>query len=128
MISTSHTYLLENPPCVISHAAIVGPKEGEGPLAHWFDQIYLDDTLGQDSFEKGECLLLQNTLQLAMEKANLNADQISFILAGDLLNQIISASFAARQIKVPFLGIYGACSTMAESLAIGAMLLSGGFG
>ena len=128
MGSISHTYLLDNPPCVISHAAIVGPKEGEGPLAHWFDQICQDDTLGQDSFEKGECLLLQNTLQLAMEKANLSPDQLSFMLAGDLLNQIISASFAARQIKAPFLGMYGACSTMAESLAVGAMLLSGGFG
>ena len=52
MGSISHTYLLDNPPCVISHAAIVGPKEGEGPLAHWFDQICQDDTLGQDSFEK----------------------------------------------------------------------------
>ena len=124
----SHSYRLANPPCVVSHAAIVGPKEGEGPLASWFDEVSWDDTFGESSFEKGECQLLIRTVKKAMGKGNVNADQISFMLAGDLLNQIISASFAARQIKSPFLGMYGACSTMAESLAVGAMLMSGGMG
>lgn len=124
----NHTHLLANRPGVVSHAAIVGPKEGEGPFRGYFDEICVDDKLGEDSFEKSECLFLQKSIQLALERAGLNADQVSFLLSGDLLNQIISASFAARQIKMPFLGLYGACSTMAESLALGAMLVNAGYG
>jgi stage V sporulation protein AD len=128
LASANHTHTLKNRPGVLAHAAVVGPKEGEGPFGSCFDEVNQDDMLGQDTFEKGECMFLQKSIRMAIEKAGLNSDQVSFLLAGDLLNQIISASFAARQIKCPFFGLYGACSTMAESLALGALLINAGYG
>jgi stage V sporulation protein AD len=99
-----------------------------GPIAPYFDQIIEDDMLGEKSFEKAECHLLQDCIHIVLDKGMLNSDQIAYLIAGDLLNQIISASFAARQIKIPYIGVYGACSSMAEALALGAMLMNAGYG
>lgn len=121
------TVQLYTRPGIGAWASVVGKKEGEGPLSHTFDRIEQDDTLGQESWEKAEARMLEMTIDLCIQKAGLRKDEIQVLLCGDLLNQIVSASFAARQLSMPFLGVYGACSTMAESLVIGSMLVDGGY-
>ena len=121
------TVVFENPPFIGSTASVVGPKEGKGPLKGWFDLIIDDDMFGEKTPEKAERRFLTEAVGLAMDKVSLEYDAINYFLAGDLLNQIISANFTARQINVPFIGMYGACSTSALSLATGSMLVDGGF-
>lgn len=121
------TVVLENPPSIISTASIVGPKEGDGPLKDYFDLILEDDLWGEDSWEKGESKLQQEAVKLALTKAKLVPSQIDYLFAGDLLNQIISSSYAARQLQIPFFGLYGACSTKTEALSLGALTIDGGF-
>ncbi|MFZ5352466.1 MAG: stage V sporulation protein AD [Bacillota bacterium] len=121
------TVRLERPPSIISTYSIVGPKEGEGPLADYFDEILTDDYFGEDSWEKAESKLIKEAAKGAITKSKLDIGNIDYMFAGDLLNQIISSSFAARTLQIPFLGLYGACSTMAESISIGSMILDGGF-
>lgn len=119
---------LATPPSVAGYASVVGKKEGEGPLATTFDLIQQDDTFGEKSWEKAESAMQKLALSAALDKAGLSASNLDYILAGDLLNQCIGTGFAVRGQNVPFYGLYGACSTMAESLSVGAMLLDGGFG
>lgn len=118
------TILYSNPPQVVSFAAIVGDVEGQGRFGQEFDLVLEDDLWGEDSWEKAECKMFQQAVQTAAQKAELELTQIDFLLGGDLLNQIISSNFAARQLGLPFLGLYGACSTMAESLLLGSMIVS----
>ncbi len=121
------TIKFENPPSIIGTASIVGPKEGEGPLSSYFDLVLDDDTWGQKSFEKAEAKMQEEAIKLAIANAKLSVQDIHFLVAGDLLNQIISSSYTARQIGIPYFGLYGACSTMTESLCIGSMIIDGGF-
>lgn len=121
------TLLLSTPPAIISNASIVGPKEGEGPLAQYFDQVLKDDYFGEESWEKAESKMLKEAVKAAIAKSGRLTSEINFFFAGDLLNQIVSSSFAARELQIPFIGLYGACSTMAESLCMGSILLDGGF-
>ncbi|KMT22574.1 stage V sporulation protein AD [Clostridium cylindrosporum] len=121
------TVKLENPPSIVSTASIVGSKEGQGPLKDKFDIILDDDLWGEDSWEKAESKMLENAVKLAIDKGNLSPDEIDYMFGGDLLNQIISASFAARQLSIPFFGLYGACSTMTESLSLASMIIDGGY-
>ncbi len=121
------TVALENPPSIIATATIVGPKEGDGPLKDYFDLVLDDDLWGEDSWEKAEAKLQQEAVKLALNNANMVPSQAEYLFAGDLLNQIISSSYAARQLKIPFFGLYGACSTKTESLSLGAMSIDGGF-
>ena len=116
------TIKMDFPPSIKSFASIVGKKEGEGPLGSCFDQIVPDAYFGQTTFEKAESELQKNTINLAIQKANLTPEDINFMLAGDLLNQCIGTTFSARQLSIPFFGLYGACSTMSESLALAAIL------
>jgi len=116
-----------NPPVISAWASIVGPKEGQGPWAKDFDKILADYLYGQSSWEKAENSILQEAVHTAAAKAGFDAGDVELLLAGDLLNQIISANYAARQLNIPFLGLYGACSTMAESLLLAAMLTEAGF-
>ena len=116
-----------SPPSVAGFAAVVGKKEGEGPLGACFDIVEQDDTFGETSWEKAESAMQGLALRAALEKAMRPASALDVIFAGDLLNQCIASSFAARGQKVPFLGLYGACSTMAESLVLAAMAIDGGF-
>ena len=122
------TVALATPPAIIGHANIVGKKEGDGPLAASFDHIEQDDTFGEKSWEKAETAMQKLALAMALDKAGQAASNLDFLFAGDLLNQCIGSSFAVRGQDVPFLGVYGACSTMGESLALAAMTLDGGFG
>ena len=116
-----------SPPCIISEAAVVGSKEGEGPLRERFDIISRDSYFGQKSWEKAESTMLRKCFDLAVSKASISPKQIKYLLAGDLLNQCTSSAFALRDSGLPFFGLYGACSTMGESLSLAAMLVDGGF-
>lgn len=116
-----------NPPIINSTASIVGPKEGEGPLSNYFDIILTDDLFGEDSWELAESKMIRETVKSSINNANLTIDKVEYMLGGDLLNQLMAASFAARDLGIPFYGLYGACSTMAESLSLGAMLVDGGY-
>lgn len=121
------TVKLVNPPKIIATYSIVGPKEGEGPLGNYFDEILNDDLFGTESFEKAESEMLYTAITSAINRANLTEDDIDYLFAGDLLNQLGSSSFAARKLNIPFFGLYGACSTMSESLSVASMMLDGGF-
>lgn len=121
------TINFDNPPVITSWACLVGPKEGEGPWAKDFDRILADYLFDEDSWEKAENKLLRETVKLALTKQDLQTMDAELLLAGDLLNQTISSNYAARELNIPYLGLYGACSTMAESLLIGAMMIDGGF-
>lgn len=121
------TIKFENPPKIIATHSIVGPKEGQGPLKDYFDEILTDDLCGKDSFEKAESEMMYSAITNSIKKANLKEEDIEYLFAGDLLNQLTSSSFAARQLKIPFFGLYGACSTMTESLSLAAMTIDGGY-
>jgi stage V sporulation protein AD len=123
----SQTVVFEKPPVITSWASIVGPKEGEGPWGRDFDQVLGDYLYGEDTWEKAEKKMLQDAITLALNKRDLQVDDAELILAGDLLNQTVSSNYAARELARPFLGLYGACSTMAESLLVGSMLVDGNF-
>lgn len=121
------TVRFDTPPSITATASIVGSKEGEGPLAKYFDTILTDDTYGEKSYEKAECKMVKEAAFKAISKSGLQKEIIDYMLGGDLLNQIITSSFAAREIGIPFFGLYGACSTMTESLSLGSMLIDGGY-
>ncbi len=121
-----HLVVLKNKPYIRSFAAAVGKKEGEGPLGKCFDKVFSDSLMGQTSFEKAESYLQQTALELACYKGKTNVKDIDVLLAGDLLNQCIASSFATRQASIPFIGVYGACSTMALSLSLAAQLVDSG--
>ena len=123
----SATLVFENRPYVLSAASVAGKAEEKGPYGHVFDEIMEDDRLGEKTFEQGERKMLIKALCRAMARVGLPMEEAGCLLAGDLLNQIVTASYAARELAIPYLGLYGACSTMAESLALAACLLSGGF-
>ncbi|MDN5348323.1 MAG: stage sporulation protein [Clostridia bacterium] len=122
-----HTIQFANPPVIVATASVVGPKEGQGPLGHTFDLVVEDTYFGEQSWEKAECKMLEEAVKMALAKAILKPEDVDFLLAGDLLNQTISANFAARNLGIPFLGLYGACSTMYEGLALASILIDGGF-
>ncbi len=116
-----------NKPIITGSYSIVGPKEGNGPFGQYFDFIMEKDFFGEKTYEKAERKMIEHVIKGAIKKSKIGADKINLILSGDLLNQIISSSYAARQFSIPYLGLFGACSTMAETLAVGAMLIDGGF-
>lgn len=120
------TLQLENRPFLLAHAAAVGKKEGEGPLGAQFDFVTEDDRMGQKSWELAESELQKTAIETALNKAGLQKGDLDMILAGDLLNQCIGSFLASMQSDVPYLGQYGACSTMAQGLALGACLVEGG--
>ena len=121
------TVALANPPSFAGHANVVGKKEGEGPLRNSFDYIASDDTFGEASWEKAESAMQKQALALALDKAGQAGSNLDWLFAGDLLNQCIGSSFGLRSFQIPFFGVYGACSTMGETLALAAMSIDGGF-
>lgn len=121
------TVTLSTPVTVKASAAIGGVKEEDGPLGGCFDILLEDDRFGEESWEKAESKMQREVYLCALNKANLAAHDIDYILAGDLLNQCIGSSFGLRESGRAFFGLYGACSTMAESLMLGSFLVSGGF-
>ncbi len=123
----SQTLQYANPPKILAGASIVGDVEGEGPLGQAFDIVLEDDLWGQDTWEKAECKMFEQAVRVALEKARLPVEQLNMLLGGDLLNQTISANFAARALNVPFIGLYNACSTITEALMLASALIDGGF-
>lgn len=121
------TVELTAPPYLTASAAIVGQKEGNGPLKDRFDQIEPDAYFAQKTWEKGESNMFERCLTLACQKTQLKPDQLDYIFSGDLQNQCAGAAYAVRSTNAPYFGLYGACSTMAESLALAAMMIDGGF-
>lgn len=121
------TVAFENKPYIIGRGTVVGEKEGQGPLGKDFDIVLNDDMYGEKSWEKAESKMLKEAMLRAVSRAGLKQDDIDIMLSGDLINQLMSSSFAARDLHLPFLGLYGACSTMTESLVLGSMLADGGF-
>lgn len=115
-----------NMPRVIAGAAIVGPKEGAGPLGRAFDQVVDDDRLGRDTYEQAEAELMTRAAHLALRKAALRPGQLQLMIAGDLEQQILAATICARELGAGFLGVYGACSTIAEAMLVGAALVDAG--
>ena len=121
------TIALAHPPSVLTFANIGGRQEGDGPLAAYFDELSDDSFFGEKTWEKGESAMQKKVLQRALDRARLKPADLDYILAGDLLNQCIGSSFGLRDFGVPFYGLYGACSTMGESLSLAALLIDGGF-
>jgi len=121
------TVVFDNPPILASWASVVGPKEGEGPWGNDFDLIIPDYLLGEETWEKAENQMLKQTVEMALNKASLQTNEAELLLAGDLLNQLAASNFAAAELSIPFLGLYGACSTMVQALLTGSMLIDGGF-
>lgn len=108
-------------------AAIVGQKEGEGPLASYFDQVVEDPFFAMETWEEAESKFISEASSLAIEKANLEEKDIRFAFAGDLLGQLIASSFGIKNLQIPYVGLYGACSNIGLALALGSMTVAGGF-
>jgi len=127
MLQGHQTWVFDSKPTIIASAAVGGPHEAQGPLADDFDLLHEDFWLGQDSFEKAEKKLQEQACETAVKKANMKKEDVQFLMAGDLMNQTVPSSFAARTLGVPFLGLYGACSTSMEGLALASLLVDSKF-
>ncbi|MDR3092253.1 MAG: stage V sporulation protein AD [Clostridiales bacterium] len=117
----------ENVVSVNAAASVVGPKEGQGPLGKYFDIVCEDNLFGADSWEKAESEFARRGLDLAVKKSGLPMDNMDYIISGDLLNQSTGSTFGVIDTKRPFFGIFGACSTIGEGMALGSVLIDGGF-
>jgi stage V sporulation protein AD len=123
----AQTIKFTNPPFIQATGSIVGKKEGEGPLKDYFDIIVKDDLYEEKSWEKAESKMNREAIKQALTTAKLESSNIDYLFGGDLLDQIISSSFSAREFRIPFFGLYGACSTMVEALCLAAITIDGGF-
>jgi stage V sporulation protein AD len=126
MLMGHQSWEFKHPPTIQATATVVGPEEGKGPMQNEFDVVHSELMLGQDSWEKAEKVMLEEAAHLALDKAGLMNGQVHFFVGGDLMNQIISSTFAARTLNIPYIGIFGACSTSMEGLALSAMILDAG--
>lgn len=123
---SGQTITFKTRPKIVSVSSVAGTKESEGIIGKYADTLLKDDMFGETTYERAECKMLIHVIDGAIKKGRLRRENIGLLVSGDLLNQIISASFAAREFDIPFLGVYGACSTMAESLCLSAVFLDGG--
>ena len=121
------SFRLENPPVITTWASIAGKKEVEGPLSHTFDIKCRDTYFGQKTWEQAEKHMQQLVLKKLVSKAGITQEEIGMVFSGDLLNQCIGSSFSLRNTGIPHLGLYGACSTMAESLLMASIMVDGGY-
>ena len=112
------TFVLENTPSVTGYASIVGDKEGKGPLGSCFDVVEQDSHFGRETWEQAESEMLYRTVSTAIKKSGKEPEDINCIFSGDLINQCLSTTYGLRDLKIPFLGIYGACSTIAEGILL----------
>ena len=123
----NQTIKFKNKPRIIGNYSIVGPKEGKGPFGDMFDYVMNDDFFGEKTYEKAERKMLEHAIFGATDKAGLNPKDVDMLICGDLLNQIITSSYAARAFDVSYLGIFSACSAMALSIGIGASMVNAGY-
>ena len=115
------------PPYIIASGSIAGKKEGDGPLGEYFDWVEEDPMCGGDCWEEAEGNLQKKAVEIALEKGGLHARDMNYLIAGDLLDQLIASTFGIMKFQIPLFGVYGACSTMGESLALASMMVEGGF-
>ena len=120
------TVTLSRRPTILGYAAVAGKKEGEGPLGRYFDYIFEDTTLGEKTWEKAESALQREAFTRALDKAGMSPSQVNYLFAGDLLNQSIASTFGLREYNVPLFGQFGACSTMAQTLAMSSIFVDSG--
>ena len=125
MSKKNQTVVFTNRPKIRGYYSIVGKKEGEGNFKDYFDYILKDDKFGEKTYEHTERKILEQAVFQAVQNSNLKTSDIQVMLCGDLLDQIISSAFTARHFNTVFLGVYGACSTIAESMGLGAVLIDG---
>lgn len=121
-----YTITFEERPRITGFGAVAGKKESQGPLSENFDKLFYDAYMGKNTFEKAESLLQQEALQFALKRADRRAEDVDYIFAGDLLNQCISSSFGVKDFDIPYLGQYGACSTMAQGLIMASIMVESG--
>lgn len=121
-----YTITLSGRPTVLGYASVVGKKEGEGPLGAGFDAVFTDTRMGEKTWEKAESRLQKESLNRALDKAGFSPSQVDMVFSGDLLNQNIASTFGLREAGVPLLGQFGACSTMAQTLALASILVDSG--
>lgn len=121
------TFVMQDDIAIKNTYAIAGPEEGKGRFKDYFDHILTDDLLKCKSYEKAEIKMHKQVIDGVIKKEGINTKEIDCLFGGDLLNQIISSSFSARDFDIPFLGLYGACSTFGESLLVASMMIDGGF-
>lgn len=119
--------VFSNRPNILGAAAVGGVKEGQGPQKQWFDFTLKDDIFGEKTWEKAEGKMIKKAIDLALEDGGVSEKQVDLLLGGDLINQLMISNYAARDLKMPFLGLYGACSTMTESLIAGSVFIDGGY-
>ena len=123
----TYTLRLDQSPSVLGFASVASKKESEGPMAPYIDLLCDDSTFGETSWEKAESRIQKDAVNMALEKCGLSTAQIQYLFAGDLLNQCISSTYGLRDLGIPFWGLYGACSTMAEGLSLASLFVEGGF-
>ena len=116
-----------NTPRIIGRMSVVGEKESKGPVGKYFHKCETDDKMGEKTFERAEIRMVDTAVRGAVRDARLNIEDIDLMISGDLLNQMTTSSYAARDIGVPHIGIYGACSTMTEGLMLSATLIDAGY-
>ena len=121
------SFVLPHPVTITHWASVAGKKEAQGPLGHCFDMTDEDTYFGQKTWEQGEKRMQQLAVQILLKKAAMRPSEVGAVFSGDLLNQCIGSSFSLRNTGIPHLGLYGACSTMAESLLMASMCVGGGF-
>ncbi|NLP50763.1 stage V sporulation protein AD [Bacillus sp. RO1] len=126
MLQGKQSWIFANKPVITSSAAIGGPFEANGLLANDFDKLHKDLWLEQDSYEKAHRVLLEEACETAIKKAGLELSDVQFLLAGDLINQMTPSNFAAEALEVPYIGVFGACSTSMEGLALASFLVNYG--
>ncbi len=121
-----YTVLFSDDIKILGYGAVVSQKEAQGPLGQEFDKILYDPKAGQPTWEQAESFFQQEALSIALSKSSLKAADIDYIFAGDLLNQCISSSYGLKSFSIPYLGQYGACSTMAQALIMASVALESG--
>ncbi len=126
-IAGKQSIVFKSRPVVLAASSVVGKKEGEGPLGGFFDVVEQDPMFGGKSWEDAESRMMKRAAEVAIEKAGMVKDDIRFLVGGDLLGQLIATSFGIESLEIPTLGVYGACSTMGESLLVAAGMADAGF-
>ncbi len=118
------TYILKNKPSIVGYGSVVGIHEFEGPIGKEFDHFDSDCRFGEDSFEKAESRMQKIAMETALKRAKISENKIDLVFAGDLLNQCIGSTFCLRNTPIPFIGLYGACSTFTLSLALASITVN----
>lgn len=121
------TIFFENPPYITATGTIAGEKEGQGPIGKYFDLISDDALFGEKTWEKAESKFSKTAVGTALKKAELKGSDIDYLLGGDLINQCTGTTYGVRNFEIPYIGLYGACSTMALSISVASMCIDGGF-